>query len=1124
MNKPKRAKSHKKKKKKKHHNHHHHDHHPHHHNHDGDSTDKNKLPTLPTETQSSPPSIDSIHRPTPPTSKTTYNINTHHNPLKTRRDLVRTPPIATNRKTTRIRTPPTPLRMTPPSTPLTMTPPSRTLSISFEKLEFDDVPSTAIAKDVQSPPAHGPQLWLTSGLAGVPVKAPTKIDFPPDSDIEDAEEEEEEEEAAGGKGDQLEQEQGKQEQNQDQNQNQNHQLNTMTTAMSNVLHPFIQEFLPRMIHASRRCIVEEDFISASALKRFTSMIHRRGKRMSQLVFVKQQAVSIENFTLAIQVVDKLDSLKIRTTDQLRLIPMWRLIEKERKEQEHQEQEQMEQERRRLEFEKEEEMDAIVQYDIGQWVECQLQRWGSAVRSRKSNAEKNTNTNTQNYTPNNVKAAWYRGQITSREEERIQSTSDVLETKTSHLRILSYAVRFTDVRMMKMFEMVGSTDVTGRIIEQIMPSELRGASGPIPPMERKKGEEYQRMRQKKEDVRKAQNERIQKGSHAEFNVDDTDTEIESNDVVLVETEVYKQKKKSTITIIHKYKLGEIVECKINDWPQWYGGRISRHDTTGKDHDILYSILFDDLSMQAELKSRVHRRIVEGINEEQVRHMPRRRLESYENQYNVHYGIRKTKEEIEMAHQKEIAARKPQFYFFGKVDDIFEAKLPIWNTWYAGRLTHKDEVIGTVSMIFDDVRLLETRTAVIEENDDHDHNAKLVKKYIDRPKWNRVVEDIPHSFVRPITTGRLRLYKELVSSLKLIKKKVKQKESDEYELRKKLKKKKQIGPKRKKKLHRLKEDTLFIGLRPSDLAMKLKQESDYLIGRALQGLPPPHLSYGKETKQSNTESTEQKTKKTTKIKKTITTQKVSEVDVNTNTLTVMDMPQVHDIVAVQLQGWKMEYVGIVTNVYDLEVERKKRTSMIKHSHSNDRNNSTRQQQVDLSILWTVDVKFDDFELSVDQKWNDGVTARVVIDLKSTDLVMLSDSRRQRYTFMKNIWLTRQKQQEQERQKEKRNGNNDGDGNGDGGDFGDNDEGKEEKEKKEQEQDANLSWSEKRDRDRRRAIKKFKHQIVSGKNWFEMPIELDEFGFPVPQDTFSDSDDDDDKEDEEDDALIPSFCIHR
>merc|ERR1711865_1351523 len=71
--------------------------------------------------------------------------------------------------------------------------------------------------------------------------------------------------------------------------------------------------LPRMEIASRRSIVEEDFISASALKRLVPMLMRRGSRMSQLLFVKEQAVSIENFELAIQVVDKLEELKKRTT-------------------------------------------------------------------------------------------------------------------------------------------------------------------------------------------------------------------------------------------------------------------------------------------------------------------------------------------------------------------------------------------------------------------------------------------------------------------------------------------------------------------------------------------------------------------------------------------------------------------------------------------------------------------------------------------------------------------------------------------------------------------------------------------------------------------------------------------
>ena len=194
-----------------------------------------------------------------------------------------------------------------------------------------------------------------------------------------------------------------------------------------------------------------------------------------------------------------------------------------------------------------------------------------------------------------------------------------------------------------------------------------------------------------------------------------------------------------------------------------------------------MLFDDLTLQSELRSRVHRRVVEGVYECDIKKMKGKRLKNYQRQYDIHYGVRNKKEDIEKKHLEEKEKRQPHIHFFGRVGDVFEARMPNWNTWYAGRLTHKDEVLGTVSMQFDDARLMESSTAVLEANEDHDHNTLKLVVCVDRPKWNRIVEDIPKEFVRPITTGRLRLYKELTSSLRLIKKKVKQKNEDELVIR-------------------------------------------------------------------------------------------------------------------------------------------------------------------------------------------------------------------------------------------------------------------------------------------------------------------------------------------------------
>ena len=309
---------------------------------------------------------------------------------------------------------------------------------------------------------------------------------------------------------------------------------------------------------------------------------------------------------------------------------------------------------------------------------------------------------------------------------------------------------------------------------------------------------------------------------------------------------------------------------------------------------------------------------------------------------------------------------------------------------------------------------------------------------------------------------------------------------------------IGPKRLKELKLKEQEILLIGLRPSDMALALQKESDDVIERALKGLPPSQLDYDfvmdKAAAKKKESDNQDKSFGST-----------SSIGIG------LDMPTLNDIVAVKLKGWKMEYLGRVTNSCDLEAKRKEARLKERNSKilsSNSCNNSNKNLKSDnnlgdetLSLLWTVDVFFDDFEMSIEQKWNPGVTARVVIDLNAEHLVPVTPARLKQYLFMKNVWLTRQKQQEKKE---------------------DTDEEKERKKvlaEKQAQRDATLSWSEKRDRERRLAMRKFKSEIQKGATWFELPVELDEFGFPIPEDDFSSSDEE--KEDEEE-SEPPPFVI--
>ena len=203
---------------------------------------------------------------------------------------------------------------------------------------------------------------------------------------------------------------------------------------------------------------------------------KRGKRITRLYFVKEQSISIENFDLAIDVIDKIELLKKRTHDQLRLISYWRIIENERIEFEHQEQLRKENERKFLKKHQIESggiLPCSNEYSVGEWVEVNLKRWNNS-------------------------AIWYRGQVIAREKERIMTDNDILLAEddnmkktafTGPLRVISYSVKFSDVRMSKELKFIGSSDITGRIIEQILPIEMKKTSGPKPPMKRRHGDEY-----------------------------------------------------------------------------------------------------------------------------------------------------------------------------------------------------------------------------------------------------------------------------------------------------------------------------------------------------------------------------------------------------------------------------------------------------------------------------------------------------------------------------------------------------------------------------------------------------------------------------------------------------------
>jgi len=303
-----------------------------------------------------------------------------------------------------------------------------------------------------------------------------------------------------------------------------------------------------------------------------------------------------------------------------------------------------------------------------------------------------------------------------------------------------------------------------------------------------------------------------------------------------------------------------------------------------------------------------------------------------------------------------------------------------------------------------------------------------------------------------------------------------------------------------------------MRPSDMAIELKKESDLIISNALQGKPPPHLKYaGNNNNNNNNNNTNLRNITNARSIQS----KISIKHDDDDDKTMLDMPNIGDLVAVRLNGWSKEYIGKVIHNRNIEKEyQNERTKtaeiFMRIPNLNNKRNATiaKNKYNSLSnILWTIDVLFDDFELFVDQEWNKETTCKNIIDINVTHIVPLIESRLQQYKFMKNVWLTRQKQEKQEKQKKQE---------------------RQEKQETQETQDKQendtkkrkqLSWDQQKKYDRRISIKKFKETITKGKQWFELPVELDEFGFPIPQWS-----DEEEEEENDDDVEPPSFCILR
>lgn len=304
---------------------------------------------------------------------------------------------------------------------------------------------------------------------------------------------------------------------------------------------------------------------------------------------------------------------------------------------------------------------------------------------------------------------------------------------------------------------------------------------------------------------------------------------------------------------------------------------------------------------------------------------------------------------------------------------------------------------------------------------------------------MLEDIPREYIRPIRTGRLRLYKDLKSSLKLLKRRLEaQRVIDKNERALEAEERSRIAAKHSHHKHHHHvhhphhmPDFDWSCIKPSEIAKEIAKESDWLIARALHGLPPPNLDYMHATLQkghfqNGAKDTHQKElTNQKKEEEEVDSDSESDTDVSSSDLDdesddketsyVGDMPKVGSVVAAQLRTragipWKRAYCGVVTGVNPPKIVAKAEplhqtmtkqarerqvettTRMLVEGTSTKSNIDSRQTVPDTKLVgvqvgeWSVDVCFDDYELAIEQNWPKGKLNRVIERLFRKDLCQL------------------------------------------------------------------------------------------------------------------------------------------
>jgi Ca2+-binding EF-hand superfamily protein len=525
------------------------------------------------------------------------------------------------------------------------------------------------------------------------------------------------------------------------------------------IDPIAAQALHDLQDALEIAIETEDYLSAAELKKLSPKLETIGVQLASQQMLKMKAIETEDYDTAQLMHDRLQQGRQSLSQKLRHIYSYRMLQRRRIEKEHaggggkaEHEDSLLAGIAEGDHSDDEDATPLRSLCPGQSVEARLDTW--------------------------PKHCWMKGVIQS---------VNILKKS-----LVTYNVRFRDARMKEELAMKGgyfsSTDITGRVIEGLRQDQIRCTieKKPLPPPPKKKGgashgkwatvrRHFQHRTLKGADeqgeiARAVENERNKLVEEQAKIVSNRKNYKQDEDGGMVAENTLGTGETSKIYAERVWAVGDVVAAQLPRWKTAYGGKIMVVDEEKEE----YTICFDDVNMQKDFMSKSHSghfaRVIEGVPKGLVRAMYPEHEQRYLKQYDwgiikqkppvIFYGNTKHRmyketdpnlllvDDIVSDNQGEMKKKKR---FFGKPGDVFQVRLPKWPCSYGGRIVTIDTKTHTCSILFNDKRLLAANAPV---------------------RYRRVIEDIPESCIKPISSSTLRRYANLKSTLGLIKTRAKQ----------------------------------------------------------------------------------------------------------------------------------------------------------------------------------------------------------------------------------------------------------------------------------------------------------------------------------------------------------------